>query len=53
MEDMSSDGTWHRRDMKTHKQQLPYPYNQDLSKILVGLNRRTPSATTVGRWSRR
>jgi len=44
MEDMSSDGTWRRRDMKTLKQQLPYPYNQDLSKILVGLNRRTPFA---------
>jgi len=44
MEDMSSDGTWRRRDMKTLKQQLPYPYNQDLSKILRGLNRRTPFA---------
>ena len=44
MEDMNSDGTWRRRDMKTLKQQLPYPYNQDLSKILRGLNRRTPFA---------
>lgn len=44
MEDMSSDGTWRRRDMKTLKQQLPYPYNQDLSKILRSLNRRTPFA---------
>jgi hypothetical protein len=44
MEDMNSDGTRHRRDMKTPKQQLPYPYDQDLSKILVGLNRRTPFA---------
>ena len=30
--------------MKTLKQQLPYPYNQDLSKILRGLNRRTSFA---------
>jgi hypothetical protein len=31
-----------RRQVKTLKQQLPYPYNQDLSKVLRGLNRRTP-----------
>ena len=24
------------------KQQLPYPYNQDLSKVLRGLKRRNP-----------
>jgi hypothetical protein len=44
MEDMNSDGTRHRWDMKTPKQQFPCPYDQDLSKILVGLNRRTPFA---------
>ncbi|HEY7147685.1 MAG TPA: hypothetical protein VH637_25855 [Streptosporangiaceae bacterium] len=37
---MNSDKTL-RRNVKTLKQQLPYPYNQDLSKILRGLNRRT------------
>jgi hypothetical protein len=31
-----------RRQAKTLKQELPYPYNQDLSKVLRGLNRRTP-----------
>lgn len=41
---MSSDRTPRRRDVKTLKQQLPYPYNQDLSKILRGLNRRTSFA---------
>ena len=30
--------------MRTLKQQLPHPYNQDLSKILRGLNRRTQFA---------
>ena len=30
--------------MKSLKQQLPFPYNQDLSRILRGLNRRTPFA---------
>jgi hypothetical protein len=44
MECMNSDRTPRRRDVKTLKQQLPYPYNQDLSKILRGLNRRTPFA---------
>lgn len=44
MEYMDSDRTPRRRDMRTLKQQLPYPYNQDLSKILRGLNRRTPFA---------
>jgi hypothetical protein len=41
---MTSDRTPSRRDMRTLKQQLPYPYNQDLSKILRGLNRRTQFA---------
>ncbi|MBV9450749.1 MAG: hypothetical protein JO345_33150 [Streptosporangiaceae bacterium] len=41
---MNSDRTRRRRDVKTLKRQLPYPYNQDLSKILRGLNRRTPFA---------
>lgn len=36
------DGPRRRRQAKTLKQQLPYPYNQDLSKVLRGLNRRTP-----------
>lgn len=31
-----------RRQRKTLKQELPYPYDQDLSKVLRGLNRRTP-----------
>lgn len=31
-----------RREAKTLKQELPYPYNQDLSQILRNLNRRTP-----------
>lgn len=31
-----------RRPAKTLKQELPYPYNQDLSKVLGSLNRRTP-----------
>jgi len=44
MECMDGDRTPRRRDVKTLKQQLPYPYNQDLSKILRGLNRRTPFA---------
>ena len=41
--DMNSDSdrTPRRRDVRTLKQELPYPYNQDLSKILRGLNRRT------------
>src|SRR5580692_342314 len=43
-EDMDSDRTPRRKDVKTLKQQLPYPYNQDLSKILRGLNRRTSFA---------
>jgi hypothetical protein len=38
---MDSDSNPRRRGVKTLKQQLPYPYNQDLSKILRGLNRRT------------
>lgn len=38
---MDSDTTQRRRGAKTLKQELPYPYNQDLSKILRGLNRRT------------
>jgi hypothetical protein len=38
---MSSDSIPRRRVVKTLKQELPYPYNQDLSKILRGLNRRT------------
>ncbi len=38
---MNSDTTPRRRGVKTLKQELPYPYNQDLSKILRGLNRRT------------
>ena len=41
---MNNDRTPRRRDMRTLKQQLPYPYNQDLSKILRGLDRRTPFA---------
>jgi hypothetical protein len=44
MECMDSDRIPRRRDMKTLKLQLPYPYNKDLSKILRGLNRRTPFA---------
>jgi hypothetical protein len=36
-----SDRTPRRRDVRTLKQELPYPYNQDLSKVLRGLNRRT------------
>ena len=36
------DHSWHRRQRKTLKQELPYPYDQDLSKVLRGLNRRTP-----------
>jgi hypothetical protein len=44
MEYMDRDRIPRRRDMKTLKQQLPYPYNQDLSKILRGLDRRTPFA---------
>jgi len=31
-----------RREAKTLKQELPYPYDQDLSQILRNLNRRTP-----------
>ena len=31
-----------RRQAKTLKQELPYPYNQDLSPVLRNLNRRTP-----------
>jgi hypothetical protein len=31
-----------RRQAKTLKQELPYPYDQDLSKVLRGLSRRTP-----------
>src|SRR5215469_3607924 len=31
-----------RRRVKTLKQQLPYPYDQDLSPVLRNLNRRTP-----------
>ena len=31
-----------RREAKTLKQELPYPYNQDLSQVLRNLNRRTP-----------
>jgi hypothetical protein len=38
---MNSDSIPRRRGVKTLKQELPYPYNQDLSKILRGLNRRT------------
>ncbi|HEY3732759.1 MAG TPA: hypothetical protein VGL63_02480 [Streptosporangiaceae bacterium] len=38
---MDSDITQRRRGMKALKHELPYPYNQDLSKILRGLNRRT------------
>jgi hypothetical protein len=41
---MDSDRTPRRKDVKTLEQQLPYPYNQDLSKILRGLNRRTSFA---------
>jgi hypothetical protein len=41
---MNSDSTPRRRGVKSLKQQLPYPYNQDLSKILRGLNRRTSFA---------
>jgi hypothetical protein len=41
---MNKDSTARRRGVKTLKQQLPYPYNQDLSKILRGLNRRTSYA---------
>jgi hypothetical protein len=37
-----NDGPRRRRQAKTLKQQFPYPYNQDLSKVLRGLNRRTP-----------
>jgi hypothetical protein len=44
MECMDGDRAPRRRGMKTLKQQLPYPYNQDLSKVLRGLNRRTPFA---------
>ncbi|HTZ22528.1 MAG TPA: hypothetical protein VMC83_00905 [Streptosporangiaceae bacterium] len=36
------DGSRRRQQAKTLKQELPYPYNQDLSKVLRGLNRRTP-----------
>jgi hypothetical protein len=36
-----SEGT-RRRRVKTLKQQLPYPYDQDLSPVLRNLNRRTP-----------
>jgi hypothetical protein len=36
------DGPRRRRQAKALKQQLPYPYDQDLSKVLRGLNRRTP-----------
>jgi hypothetical protein len=36
-----NDGPRRRRQAKALKQQLPYPYNQDLSKVLRGLNRRT------------
>ncbi len=38
---MNSDRTPRRRDVRTLKQELPYPYNQDLSQVLHGLNRRT------------
>ena len=31
-----------RREAKTLKQELPYPYDQDLSQVLRNLNRRTP-----------
>jgi hypothetical protein len=37
-----TDKTRRRRQAKTLKQELPYPYDQDLSKVLGGLNRRTP-----------
>jgi hypothetical protein len=36
-----NDRTWRRRETKTLKQELPYPYDQDLSEVLRGLNRRT------------
>jgi len=36
------EGSRRRRQAKALKQQLPYPYDQDLSKVLRGLNRRTP-----------
>jgi hypothetical protein len=38
---MDSNSTQRRRRVKTLKQELPFPYNQDLSKVLRGLNRRT------------
>jgi hypothetical protein len=34
------DSTLGRRHARTLKQELPYPYNQDLSKVLRGLKRR-------------
>jgi hypothetical protein len=37
-----NDRTRRYRQAKTLKQQLPYPYDQDLSDVLRGLNRRTP-----------
>lgn len=44
---MDSDRAWRRRDTKTLKQQLPYPYNQDLSKILRALT--DPSTRALDR----
>jgi hypothetical protein len=38
---MDSESIPRRRGGKTLKHELPYPYNQDLSKVLRGLNRRT------------
>ncbi len=39
-----NNATRRRRQARTLKEQLPYPYNQDLSKVLRALNRRTPFA---------
>jgi len=39
-----NNATRRRRQSRTLKEQLPYPYNQDLSKVLRALNRRTPFA---------
>jgi hypothetical protein len=39
-----NNATRRRRQARTLKEQLPYPYNQDLSKVLRALSRRTPFA---------
>ena len=47
---MDSDRTPRRKDVKTLKQQLPYPYNQDLSKILRLITTAGVPCSARARW---